>query len=96
MAGVATGDVLLQRAAMALEELAEWLSAHANGDLVAAADAWADRVYVLFGDAVAAGLPAADLFAEVHRSNMTEELDSAGTGKPVKALSWPNIAHRLR
>ena len=54
---VADDDVLLQRAAMAIEELAEWLLAHANGDLVAAADAWADRAYVLFGDAVAAELP---------------------------------------
>ena len=41
------GDVLLSRAAMALEELAEWVTAHARGDLVAAADAWADRAYVL-------------------------------------------------
>ncbi len=63
----AGGGMLVQRAAMAIEELAEWLLAHANGDLVAAADAWADRAYVLLGDAVAAGLPAAELFAEVHR-----------------------------
>ena len=72
----AGGGMLVQRAAMAIEELAEWLLAHANGDLVAAADAWADRAYVLFGDAVAAGLPAAELFAEVHR-----EQHDQGTGR---------------
>jgi len=93
MANSPAGDVLLSRAAMAMEELAEWLTAHACGDLVFAADAWADRAYVLFGDAVAGGLPAADLFAEVHRSNMTKEQDSAGTGKAVKGSMYqpPNI-----
>ncbi len=55
---------------------------------MSAADAWADRAYVLFGDAVAAGLPAAELFAEVHRSNMTKEPDSAGTGKAVKRPAY--------
>jgi predicted HAD superfamily Cof-like phosphohydrolase len=55
MAAAPEDDVLLRRVSMALEELAEWLAAHAQGDLVAAADAWTDRAYVLFGDAVAAG-----------------------------------------
>ena len=82
---------------MALEELAEWITAHTQGDLISTADAWADRAYVLFGDAVAAGLPAAELFAEVHRSNMTKELDSAGTGKAVKGPMYqpPNIWQAL-
>lgn len=93
-----SGDMLLARAAMAMEELAEWLSAHGRGDLIAAADAWADRAYVLLGDAVAAGLPAEKLFAEVHRSNMTKEPDSAGSGKAVKGASYnpPRIADVLR
>ena len=46
MARASTSDVLLRRAAMALEELAEWLEAHAEGNLVAAADAWADLAMV--------------------------------------------------
>ena len=46
MAEAAANDVLLRRAAMALEELAEWLFAHVDEDLVAGADAWADRAYV--------------------------------------------------
>ena len=50
------GDDLVNRALMAVEELAEWIEAHVAGDLTAAADAWADRCYLLFGDAVATGL----------------------------------------
>lgn len=73
---------------MAMEELAEWLQAHVNGDVVGAADAWADRAYVLFGDVVAAGLPAAALFDEVHRSNMTKQPDPRRTGKAIKGLGY--------
>ncbi len=94
----ATNDVLLARTAMAIEELAEWLTAHERSDLIAAADAWTDRAYVLFGDAVAAGLPVAKLFAEVHRSNMTKEPDSAGSGKAIKGASYapPRITDVLK
>jgi predicted HAD superfamily Cof-like phosphohydrolase len=84
----ASNDLLLSRAAMAMEELAEWLQAHGKGDLIAAADAWADRAYVLFGDAVAAGLPAAALFDEVHRSNMTKQPDPQRTGKAIKGPGY--------
>lgn len=88
MVAASEDEVLLRRASMALEELAEWLAAHAEGDLVAAADAWADRAYVLFGDAIAAGLPAVALFEEVHRSNMTKEPDPWRTGKAVKGVEY--------
>ena len=83
---------------MAIEELAEWLLAHVNDDLIAAADAWADRAYVLLGDAVAAGLPAAELFAEVHASNMTKELVADGTGKARKGAAYrpPELAAILK
>jgi len=95
---VANGDLLMQRAAMAIEELAEWLQAHAKGDLVAAADAWADRAYVLLGDAVATGLPTAALFAEVHASNMTKDLVADGTGKATKGANYrpPDLAAILK
>jgi predicted HAD superfamily Cof-like phosphohydrolase len=96
--GHATSDVLLLRTAMAMEELAEWLAAHAEGDLIEVADAWADRAYVLIGDAVATGLPATALFAEVHRSNMTKEPDPLGTGKAIKGTGYspPDINGVLR
>ena len=89
-------DQLSLRAHLALEELAEWLDAHADGDIVAAADAWADRAYVLFGDAVATGLPATELFQEVHRSNMTKS-GTGQTGKGIKGDEYqpPNIGPLL-
>ncbi len=88
-ANTSCGSDLLPRLAMALEELAEWVEAHVTGDLVAAADAWGDRLYVLLGDAIAAGLPAADIFAEVHRSNMTKvarHADAAGKAQKGRRL----------
>jgi len=78
-------DGLCARLALALEELAEWAEAHAAGNLVAAADAWGDRAYVLLGDAVAAGLPAEAIFAEVHRSNMTKTAAAGFGAKPTKS-----------
>ncbi len=76
---------LIRRTLMAIEELAEWIEAHSGADLVAAADAWGDRVYVLLGDAVAAGLPADAIFDEVHRSNMTKFGTNTTSGKGIKA-----------
>ena len=82
-------DVLLSRVALALEELAEWIEAHADQDLTAAADAWADRAYVLFGDAVATGLPVEALFAEVHSANMTKQYGvRTGTGKAYRGPGY--------
>ncbi|TWU06526.1 pyrophosphohydrolase domain-containing protein [Stieleria varia] len=84
---------LTRRALMAVEELAEWIEAHDDDDLTAAADAWADRMYLLFGDAVATGLPAEPLLDEVHRSNMTKAAASERTGKGTKTSDFqsPNI-----
>ena len=76
---------LIRRSLMAIEELAEWIEAHSEADLVSAADAWGDRVYVLLGDAVAAGLPADAIFDEVHRSNMTKFGTNANSGKGIKS-----------
>jgi predicted HAD superfamily Cof-like phosphohydrolase len=76
---------------MTLEELAEWLRAHAQQDLTAAADAIGDRLYLLLGDAVASGLPLTEIFRTVHSSNMTK---MTGVGKAVKGRSFrrPEIA----
>ena len=78
-------DDLAKRTLMALEELAEWIEAHVAGDLTAAADAWADRSYLLFGDAVATGLPVEAVFEAVHRSNMTKSMANPATGKAIKS-----------
>jgi len=95
---LAAGDVLVSRLCLALEELAEWVEAHAAGDLVAAADAWGDRMYVLLGDAVAAGLPVERILDEVHRSNMTKAAGAStatGKGKKEAAFVPPDIGRAL-
>jgi predicted HAD superfamily Cof-like phosphohydrolase len=91
-------DVLLCRAAMELEELAEWTFAHAQSNLVDVADALGDRFYLLLGDSVATGLPLADLFLEIHRSNLTKlPAVHTGVGKGVKGRAYerPRIAEVL-
>jgi len=93
-----TGGDLPSRLNLALEEMAEWVEAHAAGDIVAAADAWGDRMYVLLGDAVATGLPGASVFDEVHRSNMSKEVRSTTeAGKGVKSGRFvpPDLASLL-
>lgn len=88
-------DDLAKRTLMALEELAEWVEAHVAGDLTAAADAWADRSYLLFGDAVATGLPVEEVFEEVHRSNMTKSAANPSTGKAAKTDGYVSPAIEL-
>lgn len=84
-----TKDLTLCRASMCLEELAEWLLAHSRHDLVAAADALGDRMYVLIGDAVATGLPIESIFQAVHASNMSKlKLVQSGLGKAVKGATF--------
>ena len=79
---------LIARTLLSLEETAEWLEAHADDDLDAAADAWADRCYVIMGDAVASGLPVTGAFEAVHRSNMTKSRRDPITGKGRKAENY--------
>jgi predicted HAD superfamily Cof-like phosphohydrolase len=86
--GEQQGSHLNRRALMAIEELAEWLEAHIEGDLVAAADAVGDRLYVLLGDAVATGLPLERVFEEVHRSNVTKATRDVSTGKGIKGSDF--------
>ncbi len=78
-------DEFLQRLHFAIEELYEWAKAHADSDLVEAADAWADRCYLLFGDAIACGFPAEAIFNEIHRSNMTKSASNDSHGKGLKS-----------
>lgn len=86
---ISLDDPLLQRLTMCLEETIEWLEAHLESDLVAAADALGDRAYLLVGDAVATGIPLGQVFAEVHRSNMTKKSDSQSwQGKGVKSSGF--------
>ncbi len=93
-----TTDVLLSRLAMTLEEIGEWLAAHAHGDVASAADALGDRLYLLLGDAVATGLPLSEIFTAVHDSNISKLKGVAtGMGKGVKGASYqrPDLATLL-
>ncbi len=84
-----TTDVLLSRLAMTLEEIGEWLAAHANGDVASAADALGDRLYLLIGDAVATGLPLSEIFEAVHQSNLSKLPGvTTGLGKGVKGSDY--------
>lgn len=66
------GDPRLYRIYHKLEELGELAMAFAEKDEVAAADAMADLQYLLLGDGVTFNIPVSEVFAEVHRSNMTK------------------------
>lgn len=70
------------RIQMFLEELEEYRAAVHNQDIVEIADALTDMLYVLLGTFITHGLQdiAEELFAEVHRSNMSK-LDEQG--KPI-------------
>ena len=92
--GAETDNQLLLRLGMALEELGEWLFAQARGSLTAAADAWADRLYVLLGDAVVTGLPAEALFAEIHRSNMTKDRPGRLARQSGQGRELPAAGHK--
>jgi predicted HAD superfamily Cof-like phosphohydrolase len=65
-------DVRRSREALMTEELEELIEAMHSEDVVAIADGLADLLYVVFGTAVAYGIPMDQVFAEVHRSNMTK------------------------
>lgn len=91
-----TGVVSKEEASLRLdlieEELDELTDAVVKGDVVEIADALADILYVTYGAAHTFGIPIDEVFAEVHRSNMTK---LGADGKPVlradgKAMKGPN------
>ena len=85
------------------EELDELRAALAVDDLVAVADAIADLLYVVYGAAVAFGIPIEEVFAEVHRANLAKLDSGAGPlersdGKLLKPHGWkaPDVGGVLR
>lgn len=75
------------------EEYSELKDALHDHDLVEIADALADLTVVVYGTALAYGIPLDDVFAEVHRSNMSKLGED---GKPIlrddgKVLKGPNF-----
>jgi predicted HAD superfamily Cof-like phosphohydrolase len=64
--------VFINRYDFLMEELLELESAHAMGDIVGAADALADLVYVALGTAYQMGIPMNQVWAAVQRANMAK------------------------
>lgn len=81
------------------EELIELSDAVEAGDIVAAADAIADSIYVLIGAAIVWGINLEAVFAEVHRSNMTKTPGNLSpNGKILKGPGYspPDVAGALK
>ncbi|HEY4027242.1 MAG TPA: hypothetical protein VGO86_12495 [Candidatus Dormibacteraeota bacterium] len=72
------------------EELAEFRNAGEAQDLVGAADALADLLYVVYGAAEEYGIDLEPVFAEIHRSNMTKDPRAGcrADGKVCKGRSY--------
>lgn len=82
------------------EERFEFSDAAQKRDLTAAADALADIIYVCIGTALEFGIPLAEVWDEVHRSNMAKVDPATGKvvrradGKILKPKGWtpPDVA----
>lgn len=89
------------RRALLQEEFDEYISAERMDDVVELADALADVVVIICGTALSYGIPLAEVFDEVMRTNMAK-LGPDGKpirradGKVLKPEGWspPNI-HRI-
>lgn len=66
-------SILLTRVSLIAEEFGELFHAINRDDIVNAADALADLMYVIYGAALAFGIDLEPVFAEVHRSNMSKD-----------------------
>lgn len=85
-----------------VEEFTEYCEASNTNDVVGVADALADLLYVVYGAALAWGIPIKEVFNEVHRSNMTKvcpdgKIMRLSNGKVVKPLNYspPDVASVL-
>jgi predicted HAD superfamily Cof-like phosphohydrolase len=82
----------LSRIRYILEEVGELVQAIHEEDLVEIADALGDLLYVVFGCAIAYGIPIDTIFNEVHRSNMTKvKLGPTGKGGKTSGFEPPNL-----
>ena len=87
-------DRLELRIGLLKEEVNEFLQSHFPPDednLVLAADAIADIIYVLIGTALEYGIPLPEVWDEVHRTNMAKtipEVHKNEQGKVMKPNGW--------
>lgn len=90
-------EICLLRTKLINEEAEEFEDAVTTVNI---ADAIADLLYVVFGAALAYGIPIEEIFVEVHRSNMTKSMEKdtkSIKGKTIKGPDWepPNIEQIL-
>lgn len=79
-------ETMLLRDRLIAEEIDEFASAVSPTDI---ADALGDILYVVFGAALAYGIPINEVFAEIHRSNMTKSTLKDEFGKTIKGEYEP-------
>lgn len=89
--GIPAYEIMELREKLITEEAEEFHAAiygtNYSGDshhLVEIADAIGDLLYVVFGAALAFGIPIAEVFTEIHRSNMTKSTEKNEFGKSLK------------
>lgn len=94
------GDRIMLRRQLIREEFDEFIEATEVGDIVEAADALADIIYVCIGAALEFGIPLDRVWDEVQRSNMAKVDPATGKvrrredGKVMKPEGWtaPDVA----
>jgi predicted HAD superfamily Cof-like phosphohydrolase len=91
------------RIKLLLEEVAEYIVAELDNDLVGIADALTDIHYIAAGTEVAYGIPGSDIFKYIHANNMSKlGLDGKpiyrADGKVIKPDNWiaPSIEEFLK
>lgn len=81
---IPSDETVILRLRLIDEEKAELMIALHEKKILDVADALGDLLYVVYGTALACGIPIDEVFAEVHRSNMTKpELDAHGKGGKI-------------
>jgi len=72
------------------EEFTEFCVAHGRGDIVAAADAIGDLIYLLHGCAHMMGIPIDQVLSAIHSANMAKISGTSkrGANDAVKPLGW--------
>lgn len=75
-----TFDARMLRIKLLLEEVAEYIHAELDDDIVEVADALTDIIYIAAGTEIAYGIPGEDIFNHIHDNNMSK-LD--GQGNPI-------------
>lgn len=88
------------RIALLKEEYHEYKRAAKHDDLIEIADGLGDCMYIIYGTAAVYGIPLDEVFAEIHRSNMTKLIGGVQyrlDGKIMKGAAYerPDIARVL-